>query len=64
MPKSDYDYIIKKYSEEQLNKAHDILSDMLECAETATKEEGNFAKDVEAIKSVQKIVEDCINYGA
>lgn len=61
---NDYAYVIGKYSQSQLNKVHDILTDLLECAETAAREEKNFSGDVDAIKATLQIVENCINFGA
>lgn len=60
----DYAAVVEKYSKAQLNKAHEIVSDMLECAKAAMAEEKNFAKEVSAIESTQEILEKCINLDA
>lgn len=61
MPK-DYMPVIEKYSEQQFNKAHDIISDLIEQTEEIATQERSFESDVRALKVVQKILEICINY--
>ncbi len=61
---NDYKKVLDVYSEQQLSKAHEIVSLMLECVVDAAKEEPNFKDDVKKVEFVQRRLEDLINADA
>lgn len=61
-----YAKVIATYSEVQLLKTDDILAEALECIEHEDSIESTSMTrlQIAGIKEAQKIIQDCINFGA